>query len=113
MVLFKLGYLGYIVVVPKLVLGFSWGQMFGAFVLLTVFASLHHDGAVVHPRGGARQFSRAGRRWGHAALVVASPHADGWGLCDRERLGDPLFGASTTTSSITCSNTFATSIILR
>ena len=40
MLLFKLGYLGYIMVVPKLVLGFSWGQVFGAFVLLTVFASL-------------------------------------------------------------------------
>ena len=29
MVLFKLGYLGYIVVVPKLVLGFSWGRCLG------------------------------------------------------------------------------------
>ena len=40
MALFKLGYFGYIVVLPKLILGFSWAQVFGAFVLLTVFASL-------------------------------------------------------------------------
>ena len=40
MVLFKFGYFGYIVVVPKMILGFSWGQVFGAFFLLTVFASL-------------------------------------------------------------------------
>ena len=54
----KLGYLGYIVVVPKLVLGLSWGQVLGAFVLLTRLREPHHhDGAVVHPRGGARQLS--------------------------------------------------------
>ena len=90
MLLFKLGYLGYIVVVPKLVLGFVGAGVWGVRLVDRLREPHHHDGVVVHPRGEHANFPEPDaygvmpHSWSHP------PHADGWRLCDRERLGDPF-----------------------